>query len=125
MCNRGERYSGKKALAEVGWLPVRELVKYHSLLQAKKTMETGTPSYLHLKLAGEQTGEPRYLTRRRVGGDMSHDPLRLELTRKSWRWRVKELWDRLPTSIRGITGNIKTFKSELKMWLSKPKQNLA
>ena len=104
----------------MGWLPVRELVMYHSLLQAKKTMETESPAYLHMKLVGEKSAEePRYNTRQRVGGQMSHDPLRLELTRKSWRWRVKGLWSQLPTEIRGITGNIKSFKTELKKWLSR------
>ena len=67
ICNRGERYSGRKALAEVGWLPVRELVKYHSLLQAKKNMEMGAPSYLHHKLAGECRERLRYVTRQTVG----------------------------------------------------------
>ena len=50
VCNRGKRYPATKALEEVGWLPVRKLVEYHSLLQAKKTWETTTPSYLYRKL---------------------------------------------------------------------------
>ena len=48
----------------VGWLPVLELVKYHSVLQAKKNKETGLTTYLHTKLAGEKTVvEPQYNTR--------------------------------------------------------------
>ena len=71
MVNRGSKYNGKRALAEVGWLSVRELVQYHSLLQAKKTLETEKPAYLHRKLVGESQREARYLTRQKVGGDSS------------------------------------------------------
>ena len=123
VCNRGSRYSGRKALAEVGWLSVKGLLQYFSLLQAKKTLETETPSYLHRKLVGETTTESRYQTRQRVGGSMSHDKVRLELTRKSWRWRVKGLWAQMPPAIRGISGNMAMFKLELKSWLSKRNPN--
>ena len=62
----------------VGWLPVLEWVKYHSVLQAKKNKETGLTTYLHTKLAGEKTVvEPQYNTRQTVGGTMSHNTLRL------------------------------------------------
>ena len=100
----------------MGWLPVRSLAKYYSLLEAKKCMENRSPLYLFGKLIGDRT-EPRYLTRLKVGGDLGLDPFRLELTRKSWRWRVKGLWREIPSQIREITGNISEFKIELKRWL--------
>ena len=89
---------------------MRELVQYHSLLQAKKTLETEKPAYFHRKLVGESQREARYLTRQKVGGDMCHDALRLELTRKSWRWRVNHIWPQIPPHIRGISGNTKKIK---------------
>ena len=101
ICNRGKEYPAKKALKEVGWLPVKSLIKYHSLLEAKKCLENQSPLYLFEKLAGEKQ-EPRYLTRLKVGGDLSQDTFRLELTRKSWRWRVKSLWWEAPTHIREL-----------------------
>ena len=52
ICNRVDRYSRRRSLAEVGLLLVRELVKYNSLLKSKKTMETGSPSCLHDKMVG-------------------------------------------------------------------------
>ena len=70
VCNRGEKYPNKKALAEVCWLSVNELVKYHSLLQAKKTLDTEAPAYLYRKLVGEERRELRYQTRQGVGGNL-------------------------------------------------------
>ena len=99
---------------------MKELVKYHSLLQAKKTLDTRNPAYLYRKLVGEEGREPRYQTRQGFLGNLTYDPLKLELTRKSWRWRVKEQWRELPSSIRGITADMKQFKTELKKYLSKP-----
>ena len=117
ICNRGRQYSSKKALLEVGWLPVRDMITYHSLIQAKKTLETENPRYLYEKLVGEKEPVSRYMTRLKVGVDMVSDPFRLELARKSWRWRVKKQWGKVPGRIRGIEGNMRLFKSELKKWL--------
>ena len=118
VCNRGKLYSSRKALKEVGWLSVRQLILYHSLLQAKKTLETKQPLYLYQKLVGKREEEPRYQTRQQVGGSLRRDHARLELTKKSWRWRVQKAWGELPPKIRGINGNLMEFKSELKTWVS-------
>ena len=121
ICNRGKDYPAKMALKEVGWLSVKSLVKYHSLLEAKKCLENKSPHYLHEKLVGDKE-EPRYLTRLKVGGDLGQDNFRLELTRKSWRWRVRSLWGEVPPYIREISGNMKMFKIELKRWLQDQSQ---
>ena len=47
ICNRGKRYSATQALQDVGWMDVRTLVKYHSLVQTKKVLDTRQPLYLH------------------------------------------------------------------------------
>ena len=95
---------------------MRSLIQYHSIMEAKKCLENKSPRYLHEKLVGDRE-EPRYLTRLRVGGDLGQDTFRLELTRKSWRWRVKILWGEIPSNIRDITGKTELFKTELKRWL--------
>ena len=77
-----------------------------------------TPSYHYRKLVGNRDNvEPMYQTRQKVGGDLIYDKVRLELTKKSWRWRVKSLWRGVPPHIRGIDGDIPRFKVELKQWL--------
>ena len=52
---------------EVGWLPVRDMIPFHSLIQAKKTLETENPRYLYEKLVGEKEPVSRYMTRLKVG----------------------------------------------------------
>ena len=38
ICRRGQRYPARKALKNIGWLNVKALVDYHSLVQARKVL---------------------------------------------------------------------------------------
>ena len=62
---------------------------YHYLLEAKKTLEMGAPKHLYEKLVGEWEGVSKNLPRQRVGVDMVTNAFKLELTRKSLRFRVR------------------------------------
>ena len=46
------RWNKRKLLDKVGWLSVRQLVFYHTVLQVHKTLKTKVPKPLHQSLAG-------------------------------------------------------------------------
>ena len=119
VCRKGRRYSPRKALKEIGWLPVMSLVKYHSLVQAKKVLECKKPEYLHEKLVGGRD-RPSYATRLCIGGNLRSGPgmkANLNLTKQSWRWRVRYMWEEVPILVRSIQGSLNKFKAELRKWL--------
>ena len=118
ICKRGRTYPAKKALKNVGWLTVKSLVDYHSLVQARKVLFTQQPQYLHEKLVGGRR-RPHYATRLVAGGDISQGQEmqpRLDLTMQSWRFRVRGDWVKVPVPIRTME-TLDLFKKELKKWL--------
>ena len=118
ICKRGRTYPVKKALKNVGWLTVKSLVDYHSLVQARKVLFTQQPQYLHEKLVGGRR-RPHYATRLVAGGDISQGQEmqpRLDLTKQSWRFRVRGDWVKVPVAIRTME-TLDLFKKELKKWL--------
>ena len=120
ICNRGRRYSATQALQDVGWMDVRTLVKYHSLVQTKKVLDTREPLYLHEKLVGGKH-RPFYATRLVAGGDLRGGPgsqPRLELASNSWRHRVQREWSEVPVGVR-TSSKLVSFKTELRKWLKK------
>ena len=46
------RWSRRKLLDKVGWLSVRQLILYHTVIQAHKTLITGVPKPLYQSLSG-------------------------------------------------------------------------
>jgi hypothetical protein len=58
------RWSKRKLLDKVGWLSVRQLVFFHTVLQAHKTLKSGVPKPLHQALSGQYP----YQTRRATSG---------------------------------------------------------
>ena len=58
------RWSKRKLLDKVGWLSVRQLVFFHTVLQAHKTIKSGVPKPLHQALSGQYL----YRTRRATSG---------------------------------------------------------
>ena len=118
ICKRGRGYPAKKALQNIGWLNVKSLVEYHSLVQARKVLHSRQPVYLHEKLVGGRR-RPHYATRLVTGGDLSQGQEmqpRLDLTKQSWRFRVRDGWVQVPVEIRACE-KLDNFKKELKKWL--------
>ena len=117
VCRRGRTYRSVTALQQVGWLDMAGLVKYHSVLTARKVMDSGQPVYLREKLLGGRD-RPAYATRLAVGGDLRQGPgmkTNLVLTRRSWRYRVRDTWSEIPVRVRSCTRFLQ-FKRELRKW---------
>ena len=114
VCKRGRRYPIVKLLEETNWLNVRQLVFYHSVMQAWKVLNTRQPSYLHNRLVGNR---PRYADRLAAAGSLVQGRRpRLQLIESSWRWRTAQYWDKIPRDIRE-TRQVNVFKTKLKEWV--------
>ena len=53
------RWSRRRLLKEVGWLSVRQLIVYHTIIQAHKTLISGKPAFLFNALTSEHFYETR------------------------------------------------------------------
>ena len=104
------RWSRKKILQKVGWMSVRQLVEYHTILQAHKTMTTGLPRPLHASL----TLTHPYRTRSVTSGDIR---VRDDTSTSTFRYRAMMSYNKVPGDIK--VGSIQTVKGKLKQWIQK------
>ena len=111
-------------MKECGWLNVRQLMVYHSLLQLHKIVQHQTPSYLFSRVSSqmgmlEAKKTYNYKTRQEAHGLMRQIPAgeaRLDLAERSWCWRATKDYDTLPASIKEEKKQTK-FKSKLRTWV--------
>ena len=102
-------------LSHCGWLSVRQLVIYHSVILIYKTIQTTYPKYIFNKLSSEFPYNTRLAQSEsvRMGPEFQ---TKLELTEKSFMSRATVSFNKLPASIRQIS-KIGTFKKKLKTWV--------
>ena len=110
MCGFGcWRWSKQKRLDKVGWLSVRQLVFYHTVLQAHKTITAGLPKPLHQSFS---SCDP-YRSISSSTGQIRHDS---SLSAKStFKYRAMQSYNRVPASVR--IGSTVTVKRKLKQWI--------
>ena len=102
-------WSKRRLLKRVGWMSVRQLVEFHTILQAHKTIITGKPRHLHADL----TSSYPYRTRSAARG-----LIRLEdstESTKTFKHRAMVSYNRVPGDI--TTGSLETVKRKLKQWV--------
>ena len=98
----------KVLMMECGWLTVRQLMVYHSLIQVHKTIKHKTPSYLYERVTSqlsllETRSHYYYNTRQEAMGVLRRIPeaeARLNLADRSWCWRAAKSYHSLPHSIK-------------------------
>ena len=122
-----DRYTPTKVLlAQCGWLTVRQLMSFHSLVLLHKTMKQKKPDYLYSKItSGSDQAETRQaavaaatLAAAGVHGLPSIDRCDLEVGRKSWCWSASYWYNQLPLDL--ITEpKLQSFKTRLKQWVSR------
>ena len=102
-------------LKQCGWLSVRQLVFYHSVMQIYKTIFTTYPQYINSKLSNQFPYNTRLAQSDsvRMGADFQS---KLELTEKSFMNRATISYNLLPPELRR-TQKLETFKEELKVWV--------
>ena len=114
-------------MQQCGWLTVRQLIAYHSLMLLDRTLKFQTPKFLFQKVSlKEQQG---YNTRHAAdykaaliaAGAMEQagsENCKLEITRRSWCWSTVRIYNKLPPNLRAEKVKMK-FKAGLKDWISK------
>ena len=101
----------KILLKTCGWLSVKQLMAYHSLVLLHKTLAQQAPKYLYEKVTGN--GQFKYKTRQASecppefsfsvqhpidNGTIRQDTsIKLGLFKKGWCWRSVEMFNTLPT----------------------------
>ena len=121
--NKAARFVAKKGrytpivqlLRECGWLSVRQLVMYHSILLVYKTIQTTSPKYLYSKLSSEFPYNTRLADSESVRMGSAFK-CKLELTEKSFLNRATVTFNQLPTKMRQIS-KLDDFKENLKGWV--------
>ena len=100
---------------QCGWLSVRQLVFYHSVILVHKTLQNKSPKYLYSKLATEFSYNTRLASSEsvRMGPQFQ---AKLSLTEKSFMNRATVSYNQLPTSLRVVQSE-QTFKKRLKTWV--------
>ena len=103
-------WSKKKLLDKVHWLSVRQLIFFHTVLQAVKTIKTGTPRMLNESISIEHPRRTRNESRGliRFGETFRGESGLVNLS-------FKHMYNMVPVSIR--TGSILTIKKQLKKWV--------
>ena len=102
--NGARRWKTDRLMTEVNWLRVDEMMEFHSLLTLWKILRKQTPKYLAQKFI--------------IGDDwrISTSSPRLQITASAFRWRSRQMWNRLPDDIR-LLDNISGFKKHLRTWI--------
>ena len=114
----------KTLMKECGWLTVKQLMIYHSLVQLHKTIQSKKPEYLHKRVTKEldQLEERRhyyYKTRQYTSGALRQIPeleAKLDISQRSWCWRATSVYYSLPMSIQRQP-KLTTFKTKLRTWV--------
>ena len=109
---------------ECGWLTVRQLMVYHSLIQVHKTIQHKTPAYLYERVTSQlsllETGSHYfYKTRQEARGELRQVPeaeAKLDLADRSWCWRAAKSYHSLPQSIK-LESKLSKFKTNLRTWV--------
>ena len=120
----------KVLLKTCGWLSVRKLMAYHSLVLMHKTLVHQPPNYLYDKVTAD--GQFKYKTRQASecpkefsfsvqhpldNGTIRQDSsTKLGISKKGWCWKSVELYNTLPTSIRQ-ENKLSKYKTRLKTWV--------
>ena len=109
--------STRRLMDSCGWLSVKQLVVYQSVIMIHKTMKTESPSYIHSRLNNPYT----YRTRQNTSGSIRLDETfssQGSLPPRSFRYRGAHDYNLIPASIRAIS-NLTTFKFKLKQWIKR------
>ena len=100
--------AGRQALFDqLGWLTVKQLILYHTLLTVYRVRSTQEPEYL-----------ASILRRENYYGKIIIPNTNLSLYRKSFGYRGACNWNSLPHEIRHLEP-ISTFKRELRVWIKR------
>ena len=103
-------------LLQCGWLSVRQMIAYHSILLLFKCKENKKPGYIYSKISLKFNKATRIAT---LGGIKDFRRFESTLAQQSCLPRTIKMWnERLPVEIRTET-KMKIFKDKLRDWVKK------
>ena len=107
-------WSKKKLLDRVHWLSIRQLIFFHTVLQAHKTIKTGLPRVLNESIS---TAHPIRTRSAAMGLIRFGETFRAQssLVNLTFRHRAVHAYNQVPAHVR--TGNIATVKHKLRKWV--------
>ena len=113
---RGIYTPRSELLKHCGWLSVRQLVIYHSVILIHKTILTKAPRYIYDKLSSEFPYNTRLAESEalRMGPEFQ---AKLEITRRSFMHRGTSYYNLLPADLRKVR-KLEDFKVKVKTWVA-------
>ena len=105
------RWSRTRLLKRVGWMSVRQLIEFHTVLQAHKTIVTGLPRPLHASLSAEHPYKTRSATNGniRLGNNITSN--------NTFKYRAMVSYNSVPGEVK--RGSMPSVKKKLKQWILK------
>ena len=102
-------------LRQCGWLSVRQLIYYHSVLLIYKTLKTGFPKYIYNRLGTNFPYNTRLASSEsiRLGPETRSS---LALTENSFINRATSNYNQLPSLVKQAP-SMEVFKRRLKPWI--------
>ena len=102
-------WSKSRLLRRVGWMSVRQLIYFHTVLQAHKTLTSGVPRPLYAALA---TDYP-YQTRSASNGDIRFGDT--NRSTNTFKYRAMVWYNSVPGVVK--KGSLVSVKKKLKQWI--------
>ena len=107
-------WSKKKLLDRVKWLSIRQLIFFHTALQAHKTIQTGLPRVIKESISTTHPLRTRSASRGLIRfGETFRGPS--SLVKLSFRNRAVQMYNMVPVNVR--TGSLATVKKKLNKWV--------
>ena len=100
-------------LSQVGWLNVKQMIAYHSLVLIFKAKQDRKPVYLYNQISTSFHFNTRLAV---TNGINNQRRINSNLGKQSFLPRTVVMWNKLPPDIRSLTSLLK-FKSALKPWV--------
>ena len=108
---KGRRASTSSLMAETGWMTSRELTNYSTLTETWRNVRLKTPAYM----AGEQVLDEENL--------ILVNPTRLQMTRASYKWRARFLWNTTNDDMRSCE-SLQAYKKLTRKWIKEQRPDL-
>ena len=107
--------STRRLMESCGWMSVKQLVVYQTLVMIHKILLTGSPSHLYEKLSRSHPFRTRQASTRCIRQDETFSS-NSSLLSSSFRFRGATYYNQLPASLRAVK-TMGTFKTKVKHWV--------